>query len=100
MDGTGGNPLVSVRTVHRYGREILSENPFSTNLSLEDKGTRDSDRIGRPGGKSVLIRSRPADLPPPAQYPVGQMAETLPKEGISARLAEIRGQLKLLSDYL
>jgi hypothetical protein len=28
------------------------------------------------------------------------MAETLPKEGISARLAEIRGQLKLLSDYL
>jgi len=27
------------------------------------------------------------------------MAET-PKEGISARLAEIRGQLKLLSDYL
>jgi hypothetical protein len=30
----------------------------------------------------------------------GAMAETLPKEGISARLAEIRGQLKLLSDYL
>jgi hypothetical protein len=29
-----------------------------------------------------------------------RMAETLPKEGISARLAEIRGQLKLLSDYL
>jgi hypothetical protein len=28
------------------------------------------------------------------------MAETLPMEGISARLAEIRGQLKLLSDYL
>jgi hypothetical protein len=28
------------------------------------------------------------------------MADTLPKEGISARLAEIRGQLKLLSDYL
>ncbi|HET9119451.1 MAG TPA: peptide chain release factor 2 [Solirubrobacterales bacterium] len=28
------------------------------------------------------------------------MAETLPKEGIPARLAEIRGQLKLLSDYL
>jgi hypothetical protein len=28
------------------------------------------------------------------------VAETLPKEGISARLAEIRGQLKLLSDYL
>ncbi|HSD25098.1 MAG TPA: peptide chain release factor 2 [Solirubrobacterales bacterium] len=28
------------------------------------------------------------------------MAETLPQEGISARLAEIRGQLKLLSDYL
>jgi hypothetical protein len=28
------------------------------------------------------------------------MAETLPKEGISQRLAEIRGQLKLLSDYL
>jgi hypothetical protein len=28
------------------------------------------------------------------------MAETLPKEGISVRLAEIRGQLKLLSDYL
>jgi len=28
------------------------------------------------------------------------MAETLPKEGIAARLAEIRGQLKLLSDYL
>jgi len=28
------------------------------------------------------------------------MAETLTKEGISARLAEIRGQLKLLSDYL
>jgi hypothetical protein len=28
------------------------------------------------------------------------MAETAPKEGISARLAEIRGQLKLLSDYL
>jgi len=27
------------------------------------------------------------------------MAET-PKEGFSARLAEIRGQLKLLSDYL
>jgi len=28
------------------------------------------------------------------------MAETIPKEGIPARLAEIRGQLKLLSDYL
>jgi len=28
------------------------------------------------------------------------MAETVSKEGISARLAEIRGQLKLLSDYL
>jgi len=28
------------------------------------------------------------------------MADTLPKEGLSARLAEIRGQLKLLSDYL
>jgi len=28
------------------------------------------------------------------------MAETLHKEGLSARLAEIRGQLKLLSDYL
>ncbi|MGH2957462.1 MAG: peptide chain release factor 2 [Solirubrobacterales bacterium] len=28
------------------------------------------------------------------------MAETLPKEGFAARLAEIRGQLKLLSDYL
>jgi len=28
------------------------------------------------------------------------MTDTLPKEGISARLAEIRGQLKLLSDYL
>jgi len=28
------------------------------------------------------------------------MAETLKREGISARLAEIRGQLKLLSDYL
>jgi hypothetical protein len=28
------------------------------------------------------------------------MAETLPMEGISARLAEIRGQLKLLADYL
>jgi len=28
------------------------------------------------------------------------MAETVPKEGFSARLAEIRGQLKLLSDYL
>jgi len=28
------------------------------------------------------------------------MAETLPKEGISARLTEIRRQLKLLSDYL
>jgi len=28
------------------------------------------------------------------------MAETLPKEGFSARLAEIRGQFKLLSDYL
>jgi hypothetical protein len=32
-------------------------------------------------------------------YPV-VMAETLPMEGISARLAEIRGQLKLLADYL
>jgi len=28
------------------------------------------------------------------------MTETLPMEGISARLAEIRGQLKLLADYL
>jgi len=28
------------------------------------------------------------------------MADTIQKEGISARLAEIRGQLKLLSDYL
>jgi hypothetical protein len=28
------------------------------------------------------------------------VSEALPKEGISARLAEIRGQLKLLSDYL
>ncbi|MFL5907736.1 MAG: peptide chain release factor 2 [Solirubrobacterales bacterium] len=28
------------------------------------------------------------------------MAETLPREGISQRLAQIRGQLKLLSDYL
>jgi hypothetical protein len=28
------------------------------------------------------------------------MAELIQKEGISARLAEIRGQLKLLSDYL
>jgi len=28
------------------------------------------------------------------------MAEMIQKEGISARLAEIRGQLKLLSDYL
>jgi hypothetical protein len=35
-------------------------------------------------------------LPP---YPYG-MAEMLQKEGIAARLAEIRGQLKLLSDYL
>jgi hypothetical protein len=34
------------------------------------------------------------------RIPFEQMAETLPKEGISARLAEIRGQLKLLSDYL
>ena len=30
----------------------------------------------------------------------GPMADTLPKEGFSARLAEIREQLKLLSDYL
>jgi hypothetical protein len=29
-----------------------------------------------------------------------KMAETLPKEGIAARIGEIRGQLKLLSDYL
>jgi len=28
------------------------------------------------------------------------MAETLPMEGIPARLAEIREQLKLLADYL
>jgi len=28
------------------------------------------------------------------------MAELIQKEGISARLAEIREQLKLLSDYL
>jgi len=28
------------------------------------------------------------------------MADVLPKDGIPARLAEIRGQLKLLSDYL
>jgi len=28
------------------------------------------------------------------------MAEMIQKEGIAARLAEIRGQLKLLSDYL
>jgi hypothetical protein len=33
------------------------------------------------------------------EYPV-DMAESLKTEGISARLAEIRGQLKLLSDYL
>jgi hypothetical protein len=35
----------------------------------------------------------------PADFSEHLMAET-PKEGISARLAEIRGQLKLLSDYL
>ncbi|HET8593325.1 MAG TPA: hypothetical protein VFL56_06630 [Solirubrobacterales bacterium] len=35
----------------------------------------------------------------PAEYAL-RMAEMLPKEGIVARLAEIRGQLKLLSDYL
>jgi hypothetical protein len=29
-----------------------------------------------------------------------EMSETLPKEGVSVRLAEIRGQQKLLSDYL
>jgi hypothetical protein len=28
------------------------------------------------------------------------MAEAVSKEGVSARLAEIRGQLKLLADYL
>jgi len=28
------------------------------------------------------------------------MMETLPKEGIAPRLAQIREQLKLLSDYL
>jgi len=28
------------------------------------------------------------------------MTDAIPKEGLSARLAEIRGQLKLLSDYL
>jgi hypothetical protein len=28
------------------------------------------------------------------------MAEVVSKEGVSARLAEIRGQLKLLADYL
>jgi hypothetical protein len=38
------------------------------------------------------FRSRPGNLLP--------MAEVVPKEGASTRLAEIRGQLKLLADYL
>jgi hypothetical protein len=31
---------------------------------------------------------------------LGAMAEVVSKESVSARLAEIRGQLKLLADYL
>jgi hypothetical protein len=57
------------------GRRVLFENPFS---------------------KELLPRHTVMGLP---EYPYG-MAEILQKEGIAARLAEIRGQLKLLSDYL
>src|SRR4029450_11825554 len=58
---------------------------------LDDPSPSTSHRRSRP---SLACRWKPADL---LRRP---MAETLPKEGISARLAEIRGQLKLLSDYL
>jgi hypothetical protein len=57
------------------GRRVLFESPFS---------------------KGAPSRHTVNGLPP---YPYG-MAEMLQKEGIAARLAEIRGQLKLLSDYL
>lgn len=54
----------------------LSPNPFDTSLLLEGK----------------RYPTRPNTLRP--------MAETRREEGMAARLAEIRGQLKLLSDYL
>ena len=42
-------------------------------------------------------------MPPPMTFVIGIllfMAEAVSKENVSARLAEIRGQLKLLADYL
>lgn len=42
-------------------------------------------------------------MPLPMTFVIGIllcMAEVVSKEGVSARLAEIRGQLKLLADYL
>jgi hypothetical protein len=64
---------------------VVLELPFSIALSSSEH------RRGRSG---IPCTGKPADF---SQH---LMAETIPKEGISARLAEIRGQLKLLSDYL
>jgi hypothetical protein len=43
-------------------------------------------------GREYPVRGNPQTFHP--------MTDALPKEGFSTRLAEIRGQLKLLSDYL
>ena len=67
------------------GLNVRLELPFSMALSSA------ANRRGRSG---IPCTGKPAD------FPEHLMAETIPKEGISARLAEIRGQLKLLSDYL
>src|SRR3954452_11386419 len=88
MVGRGGNPCVSLRSSQLQGRRFLLELPFS--MVLRSRNTVED-------AQEYPVRVKP-------QTWVGNrrrlMADTLPKEGLSARLAEIRGQLKLLSDYL
>src|SRR5690242_2812111 len=79
--GRGGSPRASLRRSQFRGPDARLELPFSM-------------RANRKGRSGIPCKGKPAD------FPEHLMAETLPKEGISARLAEIRGQLKLLSDYL
>jgi hypothetical protein len=74
MVGSGGRPWASFLSTQCTGVPVLLESPSSLLISrhtVED-----------------------------GEYPLWAMTETVPKEGFSARLAEIRGQLKLLSDYL
>jgi hypothetical protein len=74
-EGIVGGPAPRTPPTQRRSRAALSRIPFSTIL-LEIKRY--------PTQPNTLRR----------------MAETRRDEGMAARLAEIRGQLKLLSDYL